>query len=249
MQEQALEIGSKEAWKWKFTVSGAVVGFLAPAIASVGAAGAILVGGATVVVSVIDFIETVKIIQNETGFTSCTVARLMLDLFGAISGGLLIRKGYIQFKETGKWFKWQGNRNPIDIQRQNEYPNPPPANEDGIIGLNTNQNQDVAYWVRILKRLGASDIRVNQEQVNLDGIRVGQNRPDLQFTLNGKRFYIEWDTSSSLRGLIHADRILANDSSVSGILEIDGNSILYITSEIVNNVINGNNQIILITMD
>jgi len=65
--------------------------------------------------------------------------------------------------------------------------------------------------------LGATDIRINQYQVTKAdghadaGTMVGRNRPDLQFTLNGQRYHIEYDTPSSGRGQGHADRILAND--------------------------------------
>ncbi len=56
---------------------------------------------------------------------------------------------------------------------------------------------------------------MNQEQVNGQGVRVGINRPDLQFTLpvNGKpvRHYIEFDTRTSDRGPLHEQRIRAND--------------------------------------
>ncbi|PPI51989.1 hypothetical protein C5D35_10815 [Rathayibacter toxicus] len=55
------------------------------------------------------------------------------------------------------------------------------------------------------------DIRVDQQQINAAGVRVGLNRPDLQYTKNGIRYYVEWDSVSSDRGLKHASRILAND--------------------------------------
>jgi hypothetical protein len=54
---------------------------------------------------------------------------------------------------------------------------------------------------------------VNQQQVDINGVRVGINRPDLQYTLNGQRFYEEFDTLLSNRGLGHAARIGANDPS------------------------------------
>ncbi|MDO4898247.1 MAG: hypothetical protein Q3965_02960, partial [Rothia sp. (in: high G+C Gram-positive bacteria)] len=61
------------------------------------------------------------------------------------------------------------------------------------------------------------DIRIDQQQVNAAGQRVGINRPDLQYTLEGKRYYIEYDRSSSGRGPHHAARIKANDSDYGGI--------------------------------
>lgn len=58
---------------------------------------------------------------------------------------------------------------------------------------------------------GAMDIRVNQQQVNALGQRVGINRPDLQYTLNGQRYYVEYEGLANPRGAIHQARILAND--------------------------------------
>ncbi len=59
--------------------------------------------------------------------------------------------------------------------------------------------------------MGAEDIRLNQQQVNAEGVRVGINRPDLQYTLNNQRYYEEYETSASMRGPAHIERILAND--------------------------------------
>ncbi|MHC5797061.1 hypothetical protein ACVXZ4_12960 [Lacisediminihabitans sp. FW035] len=58
---------------------------------------------------------------------------------------------------------------------------------------------------------GALDMRVDQQQIDINGVRVGVNRPDLQYTLNGVRHYEEFDTSVSGRGVGLRDRLLAND--------------------------------------
>jgi RHS repeat-associated protein len=60
---------------------------------------------------------------------------------------------------------------------------------------------------------GATDIRVNQQQVNAAGQRVGINRPDLQYTLNGQRYYVEYEGVGAPRGASHTTRIKANDPS------------------------------------
>jgi len=62
---------------------------------------------------------------------------------------------------------------------------------------------------------GATDIRVNQQQVNAAGQRVGINRPDLQYTLNGQRYYVEFEGVGAPRGAAHRARIIANDPSAS----------------------------------
>lgn len=63
----------------------------------------------------------------------------------------------------------------------------------------------------VLAALVVADFRVNQQQVDINGTRVGVSRPDLQYTLDGQRFYEEFDTSLSGRGAGHAERIGAND--------------------------------------
>lgn len=68
------------------------------------------------------------------------------------------------------------------------------------------------------RRQGATDFRLNQQQVNAAGERVGINRPDLQYTLNGQRFYIEYEGSPPVRGEEHNTRILANDPSGSVVI-------------------------------
>ncbi len=56
-------------------------------------------------------------------------------------------------------------------------------------------------------------MRVNQQQVDINGNRVGINRPDLQYTLNGERYYEEYETSSLRAAVEHGPRIMANDPS------------------------------------
>ncbi len=85
------------------------------------------------------------------------------------------------------------------------------------IGKNDNQNADMQKRVADLKEKGATDIRVDQQQVNAQGEHVGINRPDLQYTLDGKRHYVEWDTRSSGRGPGHESRIRANDPDAASV--------------------------------
>ena len=68
---------------------------------------------------------------------------------------------------------------------------------------------------------GGRDFRVNQQQVNANGERVGTNRPDLQYTdANGRRQYVEYDTPSSGRGPGHEQRIRSNDPNGDVTLKI-----------------------------
>jgi hypothetical protein len=79
------------------------------------------------------------------------------------------------------------------------------------VGQSPHQNRLAQDLARQAERQGATDIRVNQQQVNANQVHVGRNRPDVQFTYGGKRYYVEYDTSMSTRGAGHRDRILAND--------------------------------------
>lgn len=85
------------------------------------------------------------------------------------------------------------------------------------VGRTANQNAAVSKMVADLKRKGATDIRVDQMQVNAEGVQVGVNRPDLQYTHNGKRHYVEYDTKSPNRGAGHEARIKANDPKAGSV--------------------------------
>jgi RHS repeat-associated protein len=130
MQEEAMNIGGINAWNQKFGKSGAILGGLIPILLNLGAAATILVGGATVVMSVIDLYNTIQIMINETGPTACTIGRLILDFVGIISGVVSIRNGYLQFKETGKLFNLEPRfiqtrkilfDDPIQIQKKYKH--------------------------------------------------------------------------------------------------------------------------------
>jgi hypothetical protein len=85
------------------------------------------------------------------------------------------------------------------------------------VGANDIQNATAQHDVGILaKNPLVTDLKVNQWQASVateddPSVLLGRNRPDLQFTFGGQRYYIEYDVPSSLRGPGHAARILAND--------------------------------------
>lgn len=112
-------------------------------------------------------------------------------------------------------------RDPADVAREKESPVPPPPKETGKIGDSKAQDAELQKDIQEARSLGATDIRVNQEQVNGQKKRVGINRPDLQYTLpDGTRVYIEYDSTTSGRGPDHKKRILANDPSGKVVLKI-----------------------------
>jgi hypothetical protein len=101
------------------------------------------------------------------------------------------------------------------------------------------QRQRVKEWHEwCIKTPGASSIRVDQTQVSVSGTRLGENRPDYQFTLspgeytlpNGSkikieentRIYVEFDNVTSNRANGHLRRIAANDRN--GIIVLESNN-------------------------
>jgi len=100
-------------------------------------------------------------------------------------------------------------RLPQDVRVNPQAPPALPLNRP--VGGSATQNAFVQQRIGQLQAQGASDFRVNQQQVDINGVRVGVNRPDLQYTQNGGRVYEEFDVPSSDRGPGHEARILAND--------------------------------------
>jgi len=121
-----------------------------------------------------------------------------------------------RYLKTGK--KGPAPRLPQDTKLGKNKPAPPAMKWQGrTIGKSTNQNKTVQEEAKRLEKMGARDIRINQQQVDADGNHVGINRPDLQYTLDGKRHYIEYDTKSSVRGAGHEARIRANDPNAGSV--------------------------------
>jgi hypothetical protein len=93
---------------------------------------------------------------------------------------------------------------------------------DRPISPSPRQNAQLQRDIEYLKNeLGAENIRVNQQQLNLDNkARVGINRPDLQFDYNDRRYHVEYDSPTSGRGPGHQSRLTANDPDAEIILII-----------------------------
>jgi hypothetical protein len=92
---------------------------------------------------------------------------------------------------------------------------------DRPIGSSPSQNAQLQADIEYLRNLGATNIRVNQQQLTYrNGQRVGVNRPDLQFDYRGRRYHLEYDTPGSGRGPGHQSRITSNDQDAETILLI-----------------------------
>lgn len=93
------------------------------------------------------------------------------------------------------------------------------------VGTSASQHAQLQADIADAQSAGARDFRVNQQQVNSRGERVGTNRPDLQYTRSdGTRVYIEYDRTTpgtfpnTPRGPEHMGRTLANDPDGVSIL-------------------------------
>ncbi|MBN1206422.1 MAG: hypothetical protein JXB05_16040, partial [Myxococcaceae bacterium] len=92
---------------------------------------------------------------------------------------------------------------------------------DRPISPSPRQNAQLQADIEFLKERGAENIRVNQQQLNLENrARVGINRPDLQFDYKGRRYDVEYDSPASGRGPGHQSRLTANDPEGEVILII-----------------------------
>lgn len=89
------------------------------------------------------------------------------------------------------------------------------------ISSSPSQNAQLQVDIEYLQIKGATNIRVNQQQVMVrDRQRVGVNRPDLQFDYNNRRYHVEYDSPTSRRGAGHQSRITSNDPEAEVILLI-----------------------------
>ena len=89
----------------------------------------------------------------------------------------------------------------------------PPANDgDAKPHGGTLHDEAIDAAIEEARAKGATNIRKNQVQADIDGNRVGDNRPDLQYDLNGEHHNLEWDFDPS-RSANHGRIIRQNDPS------------------------------------
>ncbi|ECE6154580.1 hypothetical protein DPK65_20675 [Salmonella enterica subsp. enterica] len=61
----------------------------------------------------------------------------------------------------------------------------------------TGHNRNIDDEITILKvSEGVSDIRKNQQQVDINGNKVGNNKPDIQYNKGDVHYNIEYDTNT-----------------------------------------------------
>jgi hypothetical protein len=112
-----------------------------------------------------------------------------------------------------------GPRLPQDVTVKPKVPDLLPL--DRPISPSPRQNAQLQADIKYLRKLGAENIRVNQQQLTFrSGQRVGINRPDLQFDYNNRRYSVEYDSPTSGRGSGHQSRLTNNDPDTDVILII-----------------------------
>ncbi|MEM6274079.1 MAG: RHS repeat-associated core domain-containing protein [Myxococcota bacterium] len=112
-----------------------------------------------------------------------------------------------------------GGKNPAPTSPKvgNSGPRAGPRPNQGIAKKHgsTRHNNAIDNRVQQLKKdPSVSNIRKNQQQVDVNGNKVGRNRPDLQYDKNGCHHCVEYDTvpSNSVR---HGQVIRGNDSNTA----------------------------------
>jgi len=150
----------------------------------------------------------------KAGYKELAVLDFTLAIFSFFTG--VYRPLAAQARGAGRLPLASGNAAPTAprlSQDINVSPTVPPVRSlSRPIGQSPTQNAALQADIAAARAQGATNFRVNQQQINVAGQRVGVNRPDLQYTnADGARVYVEYDTTSSIRGPGHRTRILAND--------------------------------------
>jgi len=105
--------GDRYAFAWALAFPAGILGGIGGAMAAYGPVGLIGAGTLGLILSGADFVHTWNIIQNETGWTPCTLSRLLLDAltfaFSAKATGVGIIKAVKAWKSGGSLLKWTTN--------------------------------------------------------------------------------------------------------------------------------------------
>ena len=79
---------------------------------------------------------------------------------------------------------------------------------------NDEHNSAIEQRANQVRKQGATNIRKNQVQVDANGNRVGDNRPDLQYDLDGRHYNVEFDHNAA-NSARHGAQIRANDPNAA----------------------------------
>jgi hypothetical protein len=101
---------SRFDWIGANALAGGILGGVSAVLAAIGPLGLIVVGGAGVALSVVDFVNTVQIILYETGLTWCTALRLLIDVVVFGLGTAAVVKGVQAWQASGRAIGWASSR-------------------------------------------------------------------------------------------------------------------------------------------
>jgi hypothetical protein len=171
--------------------------------------GSLFVPGLQNAADVVNFLSTYH--PLETFYTGLAIAGGQLAGMGIVPGEVAVTDAV-----DGKLYKLNvkvlNPRNPLDASVNPKLPELKLF--DRPVARNAAQNAIKDQDLKVLRDVKVTEIRVDQQQLAIVKgklTRVGINRPDVQFTFKGRRYYIEYDTANSTRGILHALRLMAND--------------------------------------
>lgn len=102
------------------------------------------------------------------------------------------------------------NTNKNASQGYNRGNGPKPNRGKGKPHGNSDHNAKINEKINSVREEGATDIRKNQAQVDANGNKVGNNRPDVQYNKDGIHYNYEVDRSAA-NNSAHKEVIKNND--------------------------------------
>jgi RHS repeat-associated protein len=97
-----------------------------------------------------------------------------------------------------------------EAQGQDQTRSPPPNGGNAPQHGGDDHDDEIQKAIDRARADGATNIRKNQVQTDINGNRAGNNRPDLQYDLRGQHYNVEFDNVPA-RGEQHGITIRAND--------------------------------------
>jgi len=110
-----------------------------------------------------------------------------------------------QAKPSNKKTPQNRKNDPSDPRR-----GPPPNDGNAAPHGGPDHQEAMRQEIENARSQGAENIRANQTQVDLHGNSVGNNRPDVQYDLNGDHYNVEFDKNAT-RSAEHGETIRQND--------------------------------------
>jgi hypothetical protein len=125
--------------------------------------------------------------------------------------GALVAVGGVAISAEGSFMVINATQNLMNGNQYGEEKKGPAPNDGNAASHgNSDHNQKIDDHIQSAKEQGATNVRKNQKQVDINGNKVGDNRPDAQYDLEGKHINYEVDRSST-NSQNHVNKIKQND--------------------------------------